>query len=48
MDFSQNYRITRIQSTELKTVNKLKSLNEDATIHLVREKKTITGEDGGT
>ena len=33
------YRIPRIQSTELKKVNKLKGPSEDASIPLGREKK---------
>jgi hypothetical protein len=37
------YRIPRIQSTELKKVNKQKGPSEDASIPLEREKKTITG-----
>jgi hypothetical protein len=37
------YRIARIQSTELKKVNKQKGPNEDASIPLGREKKAIRG-----
>jgi hypothetical protein len=36
------YRIPKIQTTELKKVNKLKCLSEDASVPLGREKKTIT------
>ena len=39
----KKYRIPRIQSTELKKVNKPKSPNEDVSIPLGREKKEITG-----
>ena len=37
------YRIPRIQSTDLKMVNKQKDSSEDASISLGREKKAITG-----
>ena len=44
MDTSQKkYRIPRIQSTELKNFNKLKSPSEDASIPFGREKKAFTG-----
>jgi hypothetical protein len=38
-----NYRKPKIQSTELKKVNKLKNPGEDASIPLEREKKAVTG-----
>jgi hypothetical protein len=37
------YRITRIQSTELKKVKKQKGPSEDTSIPLGREKKAIIG-----
>ena len=41
------YRRPMIQSTELKTINKLKGPNEDASVPLGREKKaTTSGEEG--
>ena len=40
------YRISKIKSTELKNVNKLKGPSEDASILLQREKKTITSGEG--
>jgi hypothetical protein len=45
VDTSQKkkYRIPKIQSTELKKVNKLKCPSEDASVPLGREKKAITG-----
>jgi len=44
VDISQKkYRIPRIQSTELKKVNKPKDPSEDALIPLGREKKAVTG-----
>jgi hypothetical protein len=43
----KRHRIPRIQSTELKKVNKLKSPSEDASIPLGREKKAITGGGSG-
>ena len=44
MDISQKrYRIPKIQSTELKKVNKPKGSSEDASIPLGREKKVIVG-----
>jgi hypothetical protein len=36
------YRVLKIQSTELKKVNKLKCPSEDASIPLGRENKAIT------
>jgi hypothetical protein len=39
----KTYRIPRIQSTELKKVNKPKGPSEDAIIPLGREKKAIMG-----
>ena len=39
----KKYRIPRIQSTDLKMVNKQKDSSEDASISLGREKKAITG-----
>ena len=52
MDISKKkkkYRIPKIQSTELKKVNKLKCPSEDASVPLGREKKAITsGGEGGT
>ena len=52
MDISQKkkkkkYRIPKIQSTELKKVNKLKCPSEDASVPLGREKKAITSGEGG-
>ena len=51
MDISQKkkkkYRIPKIQSTELKKVNKLKCPSEDASVPLGREKKAVMGEEGG-
>ena len=38
----KNYRIPKIQSTELKKVNKLKGPREDTSVPLGREKKVIT------
>ena len=44
MDISQKkYRIPRIQTTELKKVNKLKGPSKDASIPLGRVKKAIMG-----
>ena len=42
----KKYRIPKIQSTELKKVNKLKSPSEDASVPLKREKKATTREEG--
>jgi hypothetical protein len=36
------YRIPKIQSTELKKVKKLQGINEDTSVSLGREKKTTT------
>jgi hypothetical protein len=44
VDISQKkYRISRIQSTKLKEVSKLKGPSKAASIPLGREKKVITG-----
>jgi hypothetical protein len=43
-----NYRILKIQSTELKKVIKLKGPNEDISVLLWREKKAITIGEAGT
>jgi hypothetical protein len=40
------YRTPKIQSTELKKVNKQKSPSEDTSVPLGKEKKAITSEDG--
>ena len=40
---TKKYRILRIQSTELKKVNKPKGPSENTSIPLGREKKAITG-----
>jgi hypothetical protein len=40
-------RMPKIQSTELKTVNKLKRPIEDATVPVGMEKKAITSEERG-
>ena len=40
--FKKKYRVPKIQSTELKNVNKLKCPSEDASVPLGREKKAIT------
>jgi hypothetical protein len=42
------YRITKIQSIELKKFNKLKCPSKDASVPLGREKKAITNREGGT
>jgi hypothetical protein len=42
----EKYRIHKIQSTELKRVNKLKGLSEDVSVPLGREKKAITSGEG--
>ena len=49
MDISppKKYRITKIQSSELKKVNKLKGPSEEASVPLGREKKAITSGEGG-
>ena len=41
----QKYKISKIQSTELKTVNKVKCPNENASVLLEMEKKAITSGD---
>jgi hypothetical protein len=41
------YRIPKIQSTELKKLNKRKCPSEDASVPLGREKKAITSREGG-
>jgi hypothetical protein len=43
----KNYRIPKIQSTELEKVNKLKCPSEDSSVPLGREKKAITNFGGG-
>ena len=40
-------RIPKIQSTEIKKVNKLKCPSEDASVPLGREKKAITSREAG-
>ena len=40
------YKIPKIQSTELKKVNKLKSLRENTSVPLGREKKATTRAEG--
>ena len=42
----QKYRIPKIQSTELKKVNKPKCPNENTSVPLGREKKAITSGEG--
>ena len=48
MDISKKkkYRIPKIQSTELKKVNKLKGPSEDTSVPLGRGKKAITRQEG--
>jgi hypothetical protein len=41
------YRIPKIQSTELKNLNKLKCPSEDASVPPGRQKKAITSAEGG-
>jgi hypothetical protein len=43
----KRYRIPKIQSTELKKLNKLKCLSKDTSVPLGREKKAITSGEGG-
>jgi hypothetical protein len=43
----EKYRIPKIQSTELKKVNKLKCPSEDTSVPFGREKNAITREEGG-
>jgi hypothetical protein len=50
VDISQGvveFRIPKIQSTELKKFNKLKCPSEDASVPLGREKKAIRSGEGG-
>jgi hypothetical protein len=48
MNMSQkNYRVPKIQSTELKKINKLKWPSEDTSVPLGRVKKAITSGEGG-
>jgi hypothetical protein len=50
VDISQKkkkYRIPKIQSTELKKINKQKGQSEDTSVPLGREKKAITSGEGG-
>ena len=48
MNMSQkNYRVPKIQSTELKKINKLKWPSEDTSVPLGREKKAFTSGEGG-
>ena len=44
---SQKYRIPKIQSRELRTVNKLKGPSEDTSVPLGREKKATNHKGGG-
>ena len=44
----KEYRIPKIQPTEVKKLNKLKSPSEDASVLLGREKKVSTRWKGGT
>jgi hypothetical protein len=47
ISFFKKYRISKIQSTELKKLKKLKYPSENASVPLGREKKTIkSGEKG--
>jgi hypothetical protein len=43
----QKPRIPKIQSTELRKINKLKCPSEKDSVPLGREKKVITSEEGG-
>ena len=43
----KSYRRPKIQSTELKNLNKLKCPSEDASVPLGKEKKAITNGEGG-
>jgi hypothetical protein len=43
----KRYKIPKIQSTELKKINKLKCPSEDTSVSLEREKKAITSGEGG-
>ena len=44
----EKYRTPKIQSTELKKVNKLKAPSEDSSVPLGREKKATTMGETGT
>ena len=44
---TQRYRITKIHSSKLKKINKLKGPNEESSVLLGREKKAITNMEGG-
>jgi hypothetical protein len=44
---NKKYRIPKIQSTELKKVNKLKGPSQDTSVPLRREKKASTRGEGG-
>jgi hypothetical protein len=46
-DQTRPYKISKIQSTELTKLNKLKCPSEDASVPLGREKKAITNGEGG-
>ena len=48
MDISQKVKIPKIQSTELKKINKLKCPSEDTSVLLGRVKKAITSGEGGS
>jgi hypothetical protein len=41
------YRIPKIQSTELKKLNKVKCPSEDTSVSFGREKKAMTSGEGG-
>ena len=43
----KKYRISKIQSSELKKVNRMKDPSKDASLPLEKEKKAITSGDGG-
>ena len=43
----KKYRIPRIQPTGLKKVNKPKDPSEDASVPFGKEKKAVTGAEGG-
>jgi hypothetical protein len=45
--FFKKHTIHKIQSTDLKMVNKLKGPSEDASVSLGRSKKEITSEERG-
>jgi hypothetical protein len=46
-EVTRKYRISKVQSTGLKKVNKLKGPSENASGLLGREKKAITSQEGG-